>query len=65
MGRGEPGGDALILNLKLRVELTGGETVDASMTSVFVENHGDAPRVERQIAELDRGVRRTPFRTPA
>jgi hypothetical protein len=39
MGRGEPGGDALILNLKLRVE--------------------------RQIAELDRGVRRTPFRTPA
>lgn len=91
-------GDALILNLELRVELTGGETVDASMNGVFVENHVDAPRVERQIAELasdvfavlgkrlaerehdidarhlgemyvhvelDSGVRRTPFRTPA
>jgi hypothetical protein len=58
-------GDALILNLELRLMLTGGETVDAWMTGVFVENHVDAPRVERQIAELDRGVRRTPSRTPA
>lgn len=91
-------GDALILDLELRVELTGGETVDASLIGVFVENHADAPRVERQIAELasdvfaalgnrlaerehdidarqlgemyvhvelDSGVRRTPFRTPA
>ena len=45
-------GEALILNLELRVELTGGETVEESISGVFVENHTDAPRVERQIAEL-------------
>jgi len=45
-------GEALILNLELRVELTGGETVEESIGGVFVENHADAPRVERQIAEL-------------
>jgi hypothetical protein len=80
------------------VELTGGETVEESISGVFVENHPAAPRVERQIAELasdalfalgnrpaerghdvdgrelgemyvhvelDSGVRRAPFRTPA
>lgn len=45
-------GEALILNLDLRVELTGGETVEESISGLFVENHPDAPRVERQIAEL-------------
>jgi len=45
-------GDALILDLELRLELTGGETVEESIGGVFVENHADAPRVERQIAEL-------------
>lgn len=45
-------GEALILNLDLRVELTRGETVEESISGLFVENHPDAPRVERQIAEL-------------
>ena len=37
---------ALILNLELRVELTWGETVEESISGVFVENHADVPRVE-------------------
>jgi hypothetical protein len=39
-------GEALILNLDLRVELSGGETVEESISGLFVENHADAPRVE-------------------
>lgn len=45
-------GEALVLTLELRVELVGGEAVEESISGVFVENHANAPKVERQIAEL-------------
>lgn len=45
-------GEALIVCLELTVEMSDGETANTSVTGCFVENHVDAPRIERQIAEL-------------
>jgi hypothetical protein len=50
-------GDALIVRLELRVELSDGEddVVTATRDGFFVENHLHAPKVEQQIAELAAG----------
>ena len=47
-------GEALILRLELRLELSNGdgELITASRDGFFVENHAHAPKVEQQIAEL-------------
>ena len=47
-------GDALIVRMELTLEVsdTTGEVLTASRDGFFVENHGHAPKVEQQIAEL-------------
>jgi hypothetical protein len=50
-------GEALILRLELSLEVADGtgEVLTASRDGFFVENHGHAPKVEQQIAELASG----------
>jgi len=50
-------GDALIVRMELTLEVsdTTGEVLTASREGFFVENHGHAPKVEQQIAELASG----------
>ena len=47
-------GDALIVRLELALEVSDdtGEVLTASRDGCFIENHGHAPKVEHQIAEL-------------
>jgi hypothetical protein len=50
-------GDALIVRLELTLEVAGGgdEVITRAKDGFFVENHGNAPKVEQQIAELAAG----------
>ena len=50
-------GEALILRLDLTMEVNDGadQVISTTRDGFFVENHVDAPRVERQIAELASG----------
>ena len=50
-------GEALILRLDLTIQINDGadHVIRASRDGFFVENHADAPRVERQVAELAAG----------
>ena len=50
-------GEALILRLDLTIQVNDGadHVISSSREGFFVENHADAPRVERQVAELAAG----------